>query len=384
MKRKLPIFIGFFIFALAVVTVIVIEPEPKLTKEPQDTLPPVTVQTVQLSNFSPTLSMLGTTSARWISELKAQSSAKIVWLNDELEPGSLIKKGQTLAKLETTHLESQVAQAHGLVKQAELQLRKEKHEQTVALKMLQGKNSSSYARKEPQIEAANATLDQAKTALLDAKKRLSEAHIRAPFDAIILARNISPAQYVDQGQALFKLASSKSLDVVVPVAEQQWQAISAALHTPSITVKDRQDKQWNASVRHLAPEVDQATRQRQVVLAIKQPFLSNPRLLPNQQVRVDVTLEDQENSLLISSSSITRDSQIWLVDEHDTLVKRNVNLLQRLDDDRVWVQLVTKSNIAGMPDQKDVIQDTYQVVMYPLLSMLQGIEVTPVYEGDDE
>lgn len=375
MKRTLPILIGTLIFALAVATIVILEPEPVMSKPTQQIFPPVTVTKVQVSAFSPTISLLGTTAARWISDLKAQSSANIIWLNEDLEPGSLIKQGQTIAKLDTTHLESQLAQANGQVKQAELQLRKEKHEQTVALKMLQGKTSSSYARKEPQIEAAHAALNQAKQAYLDAQKRLADANIRAPFDAIILSRHVSPAQYVDQGQVLFNIASSKSLNVVVPVAELHWQAISAALHRPSITVKDRQHKSWPATVRHLAPEVDQATRQRQVVLAINQPYSSTPRLLPNQQVSVEVTLERKTDSLLIPSSSITRDSQIWLTNEHHQLVKRGVTLLQRIDDNRVWVQFVDNS-VQTMTTKRD----TYHVVIYPLLSMLQGMHVNPVFE----
>ncbi len=376
MKRKLPIIIGTVIFSLAVAVIVMLEPEPMITKTTHAPLPPVTVMTVQESPFSPTLSMLGTTSARWLSDLKAQSSAKISWLDAELEPGALIKKGQILATLDTIHLESQVAQAHSLVKQAELQLRREKHEQTVALKMLQGKKSSSYARKEPQIDAAKATLSQAKNAYLDAQQRLAEAEIRAPFDAIVLARYISPAQYVDQGQALFNIASSQSLDVVVPVAEQQWQAISAALNTPSITVKDRQHKQWQANVRYLTPQVDQATRQRQVVLSIAKPYQSTPRLLPYQQVRVEVTLESQPNSLLIPASSLTRDSQIWLVDADNKLDKRSVNLLQRQGDDHVWVQLVTTAS------QINALPEPYLVVVYPLLSMLQGNKINPVFNEE--
>ena len=47
---------------------------------------------------------------------------------------------------------------------AELELKQAKHEQTVALKMLNPKTSSSFARREPQVLAAKANLQQAKQA----------------------------------------------------------------------------------------------------------------------------------------------------------------------------------------------------------------------------
>ncbi|MEF1230602.1 efflux RND transporter periplasmic adaptor subunit, partial [Vibrio fortis] len=218
----------------------------------------------------------------------------------EMEPGTLVKKGDVLAKLDNSALRSNVAMTLSQVKQAELNLKQIEHEQTVALKMLNPSKSSAFARKEPQVAAAKAELTQAKQAYQSATKLLEESTIVAPFDAVIMSRHVSPGEWIEAGQATFDLAASDSIDVALPVSELHWARVQQAVITgqeasqPEITVVDRSGQKWPAEVRYVSPNVDNVTRQRQVVLSVQNPY-QVPRLFPNQQVEVKVNLGEQSD-----------------------------------------------------------------------------------------
>lgn len=315
-QKSLPIICSIVLIIFAFIIIMVLIPEPVEAQQEVAIKQPVTISLVQPSTYRPSIHLLGTTQARWPVALKAQSSAKLSRLSHNAEVGTLVKQGETLMQLDTTHLKSQLAQALSTLRQAELNLQKEQHEQTVALQMLPTKDSSAYARREPQIASAKALLAQAQEAYKSAQRYLDDARITAPFDAVVLTRPVSPGQQVAEGEELITLAASDSLDVFLPIAEQDWQTITAVLPALSIEVTDRQGQHWPASLRYVAPQADANSHQRQVVLAVSKPYQQPvPRLLPNQQVSVDVKLAQHDHVAQIPLSALTRDGEVWTVDE---------------------------------------------------------------------
>ncbi|MCE0558953.1 efflux RND transporter periplasmic adaptor subunit [Motilimonas sp. E26] len=366
-SKLMPLIGSVLLLGIAITVVVLLEPvpaEPSARVEPHL---PVSVIQVTPAPYRPKLTLTGHTVARWQTQLKAQTNAQVTRLDTALEPGTLVKKGQILAELDTLQLESERANALSEIKQAELLLQQQQHEQTVALKMLAGKRSSEFARKIPQIAAAKAQLAQAKQLLNSIEQKIRDSQIRAPFDAIILQRFISPQQFLDVGEPLFELAASDSLDVVLPVAEQHWQLIHASFGQPDIKVIDRQYQQWPAKVRFVAPQVDQTTKQRQVVLAINKPFQQSSRLLPNQPVTIEVTLPAFPLATKLPISALTPDGLIWQINKNNTLQQTDVRILETTPD-HVWVTFPSN-------DQQ---QNAKTIAVYPLTSMLEGVKVKPI------
>ena len=362
--KIIPIALSLGLIVGAIGLVDMLEPEatkPVIQKKEKQ---PVSVVLVSPEAHQPELTLIGTSEARWPIEIKAPSRAKLAWLNNNVEPGAIVEKGEVLAKLDATHLTSQLAQTETLMKQAALNLQREQHEQTVALKMLSNKNSSAYARREPQIAAAKSELKQAKQAFISAKQHLNDATIKAPFNAVILSRVISPEQQLETGDILFTLASSDSLDIHVPIPEPQWNIISAALKAPKIQVIDKQQQEHPATVRYIEPQVDNITRQRQVVLTVDNPYQATPRILPNQQLDIAVTLAMREAVMQVPLSALTRDGHIWTVDSEDKLRIESIQILEE-NINSAYVIFNHSPELAR------------KVVAYPLLSMISGTQVSP-------
>ncbi|MCG9630390.1 efflux RND transporter periplasmic adaptor subunit [Vibrio sp. Isolate30] len=369
-KKPLSIALGCVAILAALILVDELEPDPVTLEEKEAILAPVSVIEVTPTTYEASLNLLAVTQSRWPIQLKASSSAQLAWVNLAMEPGTLIKEGDVLAKLDNSALRSNVAMALSQVKQAELNLKQIEHEQTVALKMLNPSKSSAFARKEPQVAAAKAELTQAKQAYQSATKLLKEATIVAPFDAVILNRHVSPGEWIEAGQATFDLAASDSIDVALPVSELHWARVQQAVlkgqeaSQPEIIVVGRSGQRWPAAVRYVSPNVDPVTRQRQVVLSVQNPY-QVPRLFPNQQVEVKVNLGEQTDVSSLPISSLTRDGYVWTLDSHDQLQKERVTLVEETQE-QVHVKF------------SDHKQKTRSVVKYPLSSMLAGKQVAPI------
>ncbi|WP_135384225.1 efflux RND transporter periplasmic adaptor subunit [Vibrio tasmaniensis] len=369
-KKPLSVLVGCAAILIALVVVDELEPEATQPVKKEAVLAPVSVLEVTPSQHQSTLTVLGVTAARWPVQLKASSSAQLKWLDESVEPGNLVNKGDVLARLDTSAVDANLAQALSSLKQAELELKQAKHEQTVALKMLNPKTSSSFARREPQLLAAKANLQQAKQAYLSAQKLLEESVITAPFNAVIMKRHISPREWIEAGQVTFELAASDSIDIELPISEMHWQQVQAALTEPSIMVVNRSGNQWPAKVRYVSPQVDSVTRQRQVVLSVEAPYQSKPRLFPNQQVQAVVNLGLKDNVLSVPLSAMTRDGYVWTLDSNDRLRKESVSLIGQGNQ-----VLDIRFN-----QQSEQVR---RVVQYPLSSMLIGKQVEPNFYQDD-
>ncbi|NAZ45182.1 efflux RND transporter periplasmic adaptor subunit [Vibrio toranzoniae] len=369
-KKPLSVLVGCAAIFIALIVVDELEPEATQPVKKEAVLAPVSVLEVTPSQHQSTLTVLGVTAARWPVQLKASSSAQLKWLDESVEPGDLVNKGDVLARLDTSAVDANLAQALSSLKQAELELKQVKHEQTVALKMLNPKTSSSFARREPQMLAAKANLQQTKQAYVSAKKLVEESVITAPFDAVVMKRHISPREWIEAGQVTFELASSDSIDIELPISEMHWQQVQAALSEPSIMVVNRSGNQWPAKVRYVSPQVDSVTRQRQVVLSVEAPYQSKPRLFPNQQVQAVVNLGLKDNVVSVPLSAMTRDGYVWTLDVGNRLRKELVTLIGQGSQ-----ELDIRFN-----DQSD---KTRRVVQYPLSSMLIGKQVEPNFYQDD-
>ncbi|MEZ8166299.1 efflux RND transporter periplasmic adaptor subunit [Vibrio tasmaniensis 1F-187] len=369
-KKPLSVLVGCAAIFIALVVVDELEPEATQPVKKEAVLAPVSVLEVTPSQHQSTLTVLGVTAARWPVQLKASSSAQLKWLDESVEPGNLVNKGDVLARLDTSAVDANLAQALSSLKQAGLELKQAKHEQTVALKMLNPKTSSSFARREPQVLAAKANLKQAKQAYMSAQKLVEESVITAPFDAVVMKRHISPREWIEAGQVTFELAASDSIDIELPISEMHWQQVQAALTEPSITVVNRSGNQWPAKVRYVSPQVDSVTRQRQVVLSVEAPYQSKPRLFPNQQVQAVVNLGLKDNVVSVPLSAMTRDGYVWTLDSNDRLRKESVSLIGQGNQ-----VLDIRFN-----QQSEQVR---RVVQYPLSSMLIGKQVEPNFYQDD-
>jgi RND family efflux transporter MFP subunit len=324
---------------------------------------PVSVTEVSPALQPLSLSTTGITASRWLVDITATIDGQVVSLPEQIEVSAQVSSQSLLAQLNPVSYEAEVAQAQSRLAQARVQLARIKHERTVTLKLSNGQLKTPFARYEIQLSAAKADVQAAESNLVLAKQRLSDTHIKAPFDAVLLKKYLAPGQWVSSGQPLFQVASSRSLDINVALSEQQWQLLSeleAGWQTEVIT---RTGQTWNAEVRYFSPNRDHGTRQRHLVLAVASPFDALQPLLPAQQVRVVFKGTPTQPLSSIPASSLTRDENVWRVNQEGLLIQDTVELIQEINGTAL-VRFVKHP------------QEARHIVLYPLRSMLEGQAVT--------
>ena len=122
-KKPLSVLVGCAAIFIALIVVDELEPEAVEAVKKPAVMASVSVLEVTPSQHESTLTVLGLTAARWPIQLKASSSAQLKWLDESIEPGNLVKKGDVLARLDTSAVDANLAQALGALKQAELELK---------------------------------------------------------------------------------------------------------------------------------------------------------------------------------------------------------------------------------------------------------------------
>ena len=347
--RRRPFFLALLFLIVIVAWLFIPGEETELVRS-EPVLMPVSVTERAPTQDKVSVSTTGLTQPRWETAVKAAVGGRVVRLAEPLEPGTMIRKSQKLVSIDAVNYQADVAQAKSRVADAELNLARTRHEQTVVLNS--DKNTQSLtplARHEPQVKAAEAEKQSSDANLAVALKNLSDTQVTAPFDGIVLERKVTPSKWVQPGEELLLIADSGSIDIKVELPATLWNRLGDV--TPG-----------HDGYR------DQQTRQRSLMLKVENPYEGEHRLYPDQQVQVRFEGKAFDQVFNVPASSITDDGQVWTLDEKNQLVLETVVTLFSPDADNTLLRFVNEP------------ETTRRIVLYPLGSMIAGQIVEPVLD----
>lgn len=157
-------------------------------------------------SLAETIAAVGTLRAAESVVLKPEVAGRIEAIH--FEGGAQVRKGELLVALDASIAAAEVRQTG-----AELALARTNHQRSVDL--AKQKFLSERARDEA---AANLKILEAKLEL--AKARLAKTSIRAPFAGVLGLRNVSPGDYVREGDALVTLEDISQMKVDLRLPER--------------------------------------------------------------------------------------------------------------------------------------------------------------------
>lgn len=250
--------------------------------------PSIRVVTAEKRELVETLSVNGTIVAREEAAVGTDlNGLTVIALN--ADEGDVVKKGDVLAVLDRSMLDTQLAQTNASYAQAEAniaQMRAQIGDAKVSVRQategleradaLQKKGVATEAQRDNAVNAldsAKAKLDsaekalassQAQLAVVEAQKQnvlvqISKTELRAPADGLILARDATLGGVVMTGSApLFRIAIDEEFELAASVAETELprlaKGMSAAVWMPGL------DRPIVGTLRRISPEVDQTSR----------------------------------------------------------------------------------------------------------------------------
>ncbi len=200
-----------------------------------------------------------------------------------VEMGDEVKKGQVLARLDTSTLEQSLIQAQINLKQAQYSLEKAKEPTTTASgdRILSAPDPLDIEIKELQLELA-------KMKLQEAQRQLEEATIVAPFDGLVAEVNIAPGDRVSEGTAAIRLLDPSKLEVDVVVSEMDVFQLKPGARA-TVQVDAVSGVTFPARVKRISPA---ATIQQNVVnYKVRLELLTGETVAAQQRSPSQITLD---------------------------------------------------------------------------------------------
>jgi HlyD family secretion protein len=267
---------------------------------------PPTVTTAALSRGSvvSTVSATGTVQAVTTVQVGTQVSGTIAWLGADFN--SIVRKGEVIAKLDTSLLDADVEQAQAAeararadVENARVQLddarQKFARSQKLANKQLVPQSDFDAARvavdtAEAQLKSSQAQLTQAQASLGQARVTREHAIITAPIDGIVIQRSVDVGQTVAaslQSPTIFQIAADLTkMQVNADIDESDIGVITSGQRT-AFTVDAYPGETFTGTMMQvrLQPTVVQNVTTYSAIISVANPDL---KLKPGMTANVKI------------------------------------------------------------------------------------------------
>lgn len=332
--------------------------------------------TVNTGSYAATIKASGVVKPRYALTMTSQVSGEVISISNQFESGQVIKKGYLLAQLENSELNSAVASAKNTLASAELALKEEirQGEQARAewaAAGFQGAPDSDLVLREPQLEAAKADVESAKAALNNAQTKLKHSQLTAPFDALIITRNISLGSYLSSGSDVGTLYSIERAEIKIDLSNSDWLKLPDTKtllkdNWPALISSIDANNTWQGKILSVNQHVDETTRMRSLLVSLDHPLDQTPVLIPGAFVEVSIQGKRLDNLWRLPNTALSQKSEIWYIDQNSRLAAFETTP-RFVDSQYVYIQVPTS-----------MLNKPYQVLVQPYNSYLKGTLVKPL------
>ncbi len=349
-------------------------PPPKVLPQ----FPIVSVTAVSPITHQSAVTTFGEVKSRNQLTLTSQVSGQVVYLSSNFLSGKTFSKGEVLARIEPIIYEQALANANANLADAKLSLAEEElnsHQaaQEWSQSGLAKEQASDLALRKPQLEAAKAKYIMAIKEVEKAKYDLSQTELVAPFDALVVSKEVQVGTNVQVGASLADLYDISLFEISLPLTQQQWQLLpkqkNNAQQVSQMQVQlfdDVNSTQWTARVDRFEQHIDGASRQRSLIAVIEQPIKLTTPLFPGTFVKANIQGNTLKNLWKLPASALIDNDTVWQVNNKDLL-------------EQLAVKVVFSENNAVYVQPLNHIEDT-RIVNRPLSSYLANMKVAPNIE----
>ncbi|EIW7479971.1 TPA: efflux RND transporter periplasmic adaptor subunit [Vibrio parahaemolyticus] len=309
-------------------------PEKESTKET------ITEPTVRASSLFPTDHKVVITSHGELvpfekTRLSAQVSGEVISWHPNFVTGGIVKRGEVLFTIESDNYEAAVLQAEAGLASARASLIEEQAKAEVAkrqAKKLSDKQVTDLYLRKPQVLSAQAQVKSAQAALKRANRDLENCRVVAPYDALVVERDVGVGQFVTSGSRVATLNNIEVAEVHVPIAgfdsaflPESIKELTATVTQQGILSTTREGK----VVRDLGM-IDSATRMINMVIQVEDPYgIDNqqPPIKFGSYVEVSFTGKELKHIYRLPQE-LVKNRTVWVVNDENQLQPRTVTVLR--------------------------------------------------------
>ncbi|MEZ9243625.1 efflux RND transporter periplasmic adaptor subunit [Vibrio lentus] len=367
--------------------------EPQATPVGTKSIETTTLPASQQQQVSVVLATLGDYQAEVVGYGEAKSRYELMFstevggrvetISSQFETGQVISQGEVIANIDSTSYQQAVTQAKANVAQAQLDLLEEQRQGEQAKSEwqrsgLSGEPDSPLVLREPQLAQVTAALENAKLELVKAQQDLEKTTLVAPFDSLVVSRDVQPGSYAQTGAQIATLYSVDEVEVSVPLSENQWLSLPNSDNTQlkeqpwPVTLSSSDGQyQWQGYVERVEQHLQQDTRQRSLIVKVDNPLEQDKDLYPGTFVQATISGKQLTQLWELPASALSQQGDLWFVDNNSQLSKSNADV-EFEKGGLIYID-PTKLNVE--------IGDSMQVVKRPLSSFKAGMVVLAKAEG---
>jgi RND family efflux transporter MFP subunit len=275
------------------------------------------------------ISAMGTVIPAEEVTLQPRVSGRVIWLSENLEPGSVVKKDEVLLRIDPKPFELVIEQRKAEVAKAEYQYKLELGQQDIAKREWQLSNKNGGNNKldmeltlrKPHLKNYKAALSSAQARLEQAKLELEWTTVHAPFDAVIRSKDTAIGAQVSTQTQLATLAGAKVfwINSTLPVSDLKWIAFPDEDKNPSshVSIWVTDSQKYEGKIIRRLPDLESEGRLAQILIEVKNPLEEkkgqSSALLLGSYVRLDIEGRTMKDVIKLPRKAIKDNNFIWLM-----------------------------------------------------------------------
>jgi len=333
------------LFVFATFAIIAANKKPKEKKRPFNTLAVMAAYAVQ-DDVQLKVKTQGETRPRTEIDLVPEVGGKIVYVSKNFIEGGIIRKGETLLRIEDADFKVAEIRAQASVAQAEQVLVREKVEGAIAKKdyeELGRGDPSPLALRLPQQAQAKAALQAAEAELQAARLQLTRTAVKAPFTGRVRTKSSDLGQFVSPGRTLGRIFSTDIVEVRLPLTDNDLSKMDLPF---GYVAKDRASapdvklsatiagklRSWDAKIMRTDSTYDTQTRALFVIAEVFDPYGKGVSeegvpLPPGLFVDADVNGKKFEDVIVLPRDGLRPENEIYVVDDKGKAEIRKTTVL---------------------------------------------------------
>ncbi len=312
----------------------------------------VDVRPIEFGPQTTTVSVMGTVKPQREVELKPQVSGEVITISDNLIPGGRFAQDEQLLTIDPSDYQLAVKQLVSEVSRAEADMQLELGRQRVAQKEyeLLGEKVSAEEHalmlREPQLDSSRAVLEGTRARLEQAQLNLNRTTVKAPFNAVVMSREINRGTRVSPSSPLATLVGSDSYWIEAPIPASQLKWINTGQQGDAIgsAVRVYDTAAWGADgfrtgqLIGLTAMVEKNGRMAKLLAEVPDPLAlqtvssKQPKLLLGSYVRIEIEGKLLPHAAAIERNLIRDGNQLWVMDDQGHLDIRPVEIAFRGQD----------------------------------------------------
>ena len=310
--------------------------EGAVSEKPQEDVIPVTIQIVEHTTITDTVSAVGTVEAWHDVAVSAEGAGKVVEVC--ADEGDAVKKGSVIVRLDDELMSLGVAQAEAQVAMARANAAKRKRDLKRGEELFGTKDISESQIEDIRLgaETTEAALKSAEVALEMGRRQLADTQVRSPIDGKVAVRRVDVGEMVAPGAPVATVVDLSRIKVRVTVSETEIAKLRVG-QKATLTVAAYPNERFEGKVSKVGLKADFQARSFPVEIVV--PRNPDERLKAGMIARAEVAVETFADVLLIPRDAVLdrMGEKIVYVVGNDKAAKRSL-ILGRRWDERVVVE----------------------------------------------